>query len=73
MAMWPATSARNLVDQPIDAIMTSQPKTIAPTALASTAMAILNKNSIGALMVTDQNLSPIGIVHFHDLLRIGVA
>jgi arabinose-5-phosphate isomerase len=64
---------RNLVDQPIDAIMTSQPKTIAPTALASTAMAILNKNSIGALMVTDQNLSPIGIVHFHDLLRIGVA
>jgi arabinose-5-phosphate isomerase len=64
---------RNLVDQPIDAIMTSQPKTIAPTALASTAMAILNKNAIGALMVTDQNLSPIGIVHFHDLLRIGVA
>ena len=64
---------RNLVDQPIDAIMTSQPKTIAPTDLASTAMAILNKNSIGALMVTDQNLSPIGIVHFHDLLRIGVA
>ncbi|AKH99099.1 KpsF/GutQ family protein [Hoeflea sp. IMCC20628] len=64
---------QNLVDQPIDVIMTSQPKTIAPTALASTAMAILNKNSIGALMVTDQNLSPIGIVHFHDLLRIGVA
>jgi arabinose-5-phosphate isomerase len=56
MAMWPATSARNLVDQPIDAIMTRNPKTIAPTALASTAMAILNKNSIGALMVTDQSL-----------------
>ncbi|MDF1607890.1 KpsF/GutQ family sugar-phosphate isomerase [Hoeflea sp. YIM 152468] len=64
---------RNLVDQPIDAIMTSQPKTIAPTALASTAMAILNQNSIGALIVTDNTLSPIGIVHFHDLLRIGVA
>lgn len=64
---------RNLVDQPIDAIMTSQPKTIAPTALASTAMAILNKNAIGALIVTDENLSPVGIVHFHDLLRIGVA
>lgn len=63
----------NLINQPIDAIMTSHPKTIAPTALASTAMAILNKNAIGALIVTDQNLSPIGIVHFHDLLRIGVA
>lgn len=64
---------RNLIDQPIDAIMTSNPKTIAPTALASTAMAILNKNAIGALIVTDQHQTPIGIVHFHDLLRIGVA
>jgi len=63
----------NLIDQPIDAIMTHKPKTVAPTALASSAMAILNKNSIGALMVTDENLLPIGIVHFHDLLRIGVA
>ncbi len=63
----------NLVDQPIDAIMTRNPKTIAPTSLASTAMAILNKNSIGALIVTDDNQGPIGIVHFHDLLRIGVA
>ena len=64
---------RNLIDQPIDAIMTSQPKTISPTALATSAMAILNANAIGALMVTDANLSPVGIVHFHDLLRIGVA
>ncbi|MCY0148275.1 KpsF/GutQ family sugar-phosphate isomerase [Hoeflea sp. G2-23] len=64
---------KNLVDQPIDAIMTSNPKTIAPTALASTAMGILNQNSIGALMVTDPDRAPIGIVHFHDLLRIGVA
>lgn len=63
----------NLVDQPIDAIMTRNPKTIAPPALASTAMAILNKNSIGALIVTDDSQRPIGIVHFHDLLRIGVA
>lgn len=64
---------QDLINQPIDAIMTRQPKTIAPTALASTAMAILNKNAIGALIVTDPNLAPIGIVHFHDLLRIGVA
>lgn len=64
---------KNLVDQPIDAIMTRNPKTIAPTALASTAMAILNKNAIGALIVTDESQMPLGIVHFHDLLRIGVA
>lgn len=65
--------ALNLVDQPIDAIMTRNPKTIQPQALASTAMAILNKNGIGALIVTDEGGHPIGIVHFHDLLRIGVA
>lgn len=64
---------RNLINEPIDAIMTRNPKTIAPTALASTAMGILNKNSIGALIVTDADQTPIGIVHFHDLLRIGVA
>jgi arabinose-5-phosphate isomerase len=33
----------------------------------------LNKNAIGALIVTDENQMPLGIVHFHDLLRIGVA
>lgn len=63
----------NLVNQPIDAIMTGNPKTIKPTALASTAMAILNQNAIGALIVTDEDEMPVGIVHFHDLLRIGVA
>jgi arabinose-5-phosphate isomerase len=36
-------------------------------------MGILNQNSIGALIVTDAGRAPIGIVHFHDLLRIGVA
>ncbi|WP_110034340.1 KpsF/GutQ family sugar-phosphate isomerase [Hoeflea marina] len=64
---------RNLVELPIDAIMTANPKTIAPTALASTAMGILNKHNIGALVVTNAERVPVGIVHFHDLLRIGVA
>lgn len=64
---------KNLVDLPIDAIMTRDPKTIQVQALASTAMAILNKNAIGALIVTDEARRPVGIVHFHDLLRIGVA
>ncbi len=64
---------RNLVGEPIDVIMTRAPKTIAPTALASTAMGILNRYNIGALIVTGADQKPVGIVHFHDLLRIGVA
>ena len=41
--------------------------------LATAAMALLNKHSIGALIVIDDDHRPIGIIHFHDLLRVGVA
>ncbi|MET3759463.1 CBS domain-containing protein, partial [Rhizobium binae] len=30
-------------------------------------------HSIGALIVIDDDRRPLGLVHFHDLLRIGVA
>ncbi len=35
-------------------------------------MAILNERAITALIVTEQE-RPVGILHMHDLLRIGVA
>ncbi|WP_348626636.1 CBS domain-containing protein, partial [Rhizobium sp. R711] len=31
------------------------------------------QHSIGALIVIDDDSRPVGLVHFHDLLRIGVA
>lgn len=52
-------------------VMTANPLTIAPDALASSAMAILNEKSRTALMVTEGG-KLIGIVHLHDLLRIGL-
>lgn len=64
---------RQLSDLLVDDIMTKNPVVVQPTALASTAMNILNEKNIGALFVVDDANSPIGIVHFHDLLRIGVA
>jgi arabinose-5-phosphate isomerase len=40
--------------------------------LAGTAIALLNEYNVGALVVTE-NKMPVGVVHFHDLLRIGAA
>ncbi|MGH7004327.1 MAG: KpsF/GutQ family sugar-phosphate isomerase [Alphaproteobacteria bacterium] len=63
---------RNLVAMRVEEIMTRDPKTVPPTMLASAALALLNEHNIGALIVTEDN-RPVGIVHFHDLLRIGAA
>lgn len=63
---------RSLVTMTVEEIMTRNPKTVPPTMLASAALALLNDHNIGALIVTEDNY-PVGIVHFHDLLRIGAA
>ena len=53
-------------------IMTKRPKTIGPGMLASAALDQINQSRITALFVVDQG-RPVGIVHIHDLLRLGVA
>lgn len=65
--------SRNLAELAVDDIMTRTPKMIGPDTLATAALAMINKHSIGALIVADAERRPLGIVHFHDLLRIGVA
>ncbi|MET3586628.1 arabinose-5-phosphate isomerase [Pseudorhizobium tarimense] len=63
----------NLGAMRVDDIMTHSPKTVGEKTLATKAMAILNQHNISALIVTDEDKRPVGIVHFHDLLRVGVA
>ncbi len=63
---------RNLVTVRVEEIMTRNPKTVPTSMLASAALALLNEHNIGALIVTEDRF-PVGIVHFHDLLRIGAA
>lgn len=53
-------------------VMTKNPVTIEPSALASSAMAILNQKAITSLIVCERQ-KPVGLIHLHDLLRIGVA
>ncbi|MFD1746937.1 SIS domain-containing protein [Rhizobium helianthi] len=64
---------RNLGQLTVDEVMTRTPKMIGPDTLATAALAMINKHSIGALIVADGERRPLGLVHFHDLLRIGVA
>ena len=61
----------DLLGEIVDSVMTANPKTIQPDMLAIGAMEILDSSSITALMVTADG-KPVGIVHFHDLLKLGV-
>ena len=54
-------------------LMTRNPKTVAATALAAQALAIMERHSITALFVlAPERRTPIGIVHLHDLLKAGL-
>ncbi len=52
-------------------IMTPNPKTIGPDALAVSALALMRQYSITQLLVVD-NDQYLGIVHLHDLVREGL-
>jgi len=53
-------------------IMTHDPKTIRPGALAAEALGLMNANKITCLFVTDDS-QIYGILHVHDILRAGIA
>ncbi len=55
------------------AIMTRAPKTIHGDMLAGEVIELINEKQITAVFVVDENGKPIGLIHIHDLLRIGVA
>ncbi len=61
-----------LLEQSVEKVMNPLPKSIRPDQLATEALQIINAEKITALMVTEGG-KPVGIVHFHDLLRAGVA
>jgi len=61
-----------LLDQSTKDVMTEGARTITPETLASEALRILNANAITTLFVIVDE-APVGIVHIHDCLRVGVA
>ncbi len=53
-------------------VMTANPKYISPLEYAASALNLMEKYSITALAVV-QDEKPIGVVHIHDILKAGVA
>ncbi len=62
----------DLMDAPVTEVMTRSPRTIAPDALVAEALEVISRK-ISALLVVDSGGTVVGIVHFHDLLRLGAA
>ena len=56
-------------------VMTADPRTIGPDALAEEAVALMNRLKITCLFVVDPHGSghAVGILHIHDCLRAGIA
>ncbi len=58
-----------LLDAPVESVMTKRPRTIAPDALVAEALEAIS-HKISALLVVEAG-QVVGIVHIHDLLRVG--
>jgi arabinose-5-phosphate isomerase len=62
----------DLMDLPVTEVMTRSPVTIASDALVAEALEVLS-DKISVLLVVDADKAVVGIVHLHDLLRLGAA
>lgn len=63
----------NLTKLMIKDVMTKEPKRIFAKDYGASALNFMEKYSITALAVVDDNNRPIGVIHIHDLLKAGVA
>jgi arabinose-5-phosphate isomerase len=62
----------DLMDMPVADVMTRAPQTVASDALAVEALELISHKG-SALLVVDRDKTVVGIVNFHDLLRLGAA
>lgn len=63
---------RGLLDKTASDVMTTSPRTAAPNALAGDVLALMSREKITALFVIEDDGKPVGIVHVHDCLSVGV-
>lgn len=63
----------NLMSRSAGEVATRNPRTIAPDALLTEALGVMNANKISALFAVDNDGYLRGLVHIHDALRAGVA
>jgi arabinose-5-phosphate isomerase len=65
-------TGENLLAKQAKDIMTRNPKIANRDSLAAEAVAIMEKNSITCLIVSNAKAEPEGVIHLHDLLKAGV-
>jgi arabinose-5-phosphate isomerase len=63
---------QSTADADADAIMTRDPRTISEDGLAAEALSMLSEFKITALFIVNDAYEPIGLIHIHDCLAIGV-
>ncbi|WP_417679219.1 KpsF/GutQ family sugar-phosphate isomerase [Pseudodonghicola sp.] len=63
-----------LLSQTAKDVMTANPTTIGPDALAEQAVAVMNRRKITCLFVVDPagSRNAVGLLHIHDCLRVGL-
>ena len=62
----------DLLQRPVRDCMTPHPKTIDQDALAAGALEVMERHAITSLLIVDREGRPEGVIHLHDLLRVGV-
>jgi len=63
------------LDRPVDEFMTRQPRSVAPGCLARAALRSMESNPTGPItqLVVVRDEVPVGIVHIHDILKLGLS
>lgn len=61
-----------LLDKKVKEVMTAAPNTISADELAVVALRTMNEKAVTALFVCGAKDEPIGILHIHDCLRVGI-
>jgi arabinose-5-phosphate isomerase len=62
-----------ILESPVEAVMTADPRAVAPDTLAAEALRLMQSTRINGLFVREQGArAPVGFLHLHDCLRSGV-
>ena len=68
-----AADMATIIDQEIESMITSNPKTTAADRFAAEALRTMETNNITILPVVNEANHLQGVVHLHDLIRAGLA
>ena len=65
-------TGESFLDKKASEVMTANPKTVSADLLAKQCLEILETWRITQLIVCDEKKRPVGIVHIHDLVTLGL-